>query len=476
MSAPSPSLEPPVLPHVAHVAQVAQVARLATLEPLDLPELSERLRHEHLVWDAFVGGRRRVDLHPLVLSPTAHEDAIEAAIGAYSAVGLASRHALSLDEEAAKYRFSPELRALARASHLAGDVACLARVDLLLGADGRFRACEINADCPGGLNEAHGLPDLLKLAGYKGRIEPRSVVDALAARLVAASGGKGSPLGLIALVFATAYAEDLQICALVERAVVRAGGRALRAPPTALSIEDGRCALHGQPVSVLYRYYPSEHFAELPIAQELASVIESGRLMTLSSFASMFAQSKLAFARVHALVSTATWPPDLARAVADRIPLSVPPSEAPRLVEDREAWVLKRALGRVGDEVFVGELETPDDWAKLVDGVLRSSSERPESEERGPVREAEHRAVPEPWIAQRFVRQSTVPTPWGPRYVTLGAYLLDGQFVGYFARLTSVSHTSHDALVVPVVVAESATSVGADARVDAAGLAPYGAP
>ena len=35
----------------------------------------------------------------------------------------------------------------------------------------------------------------------------------------------------------------------------------------------------------------------------------------------------------------------------------------------------------------------------------------------------------------------------------LGAYVLDGRFVGYFARLSEDSHVSHDALCVPVFVA-----------------------
>ena len=57
------------------------------------------------------------------------------------------------------------------------------------------------------------------------------------------------------------------------------------------------------------------------------------------------------------------------------------------------------------------------------------------------------------WIAQRFVEQAPLPTPWGPRFVTLGAYVLDGRFRGYYARITPHSHVSHDALVVPVFVA-----------------------
>ena len=48
------------------------------------------------------------------------------------------------------------------------------------------------------------------------------------------------------------------------------------------------------------------------------------------------------------------------------------------------------------------------------------------------------------------MRTRCARTPWGDRYVTLGAYVLDGRFAGYFARVTPESHVSHDALCVPV--------------------------
>jgi hypothetical protein len=53
-----------------------------------------------------------------------------------------------------------------------------------------------------------------------------------------------------------------------------------------------------------------------------------------------------------------------------------------------------------------------------------------------------------------MVRQRPVPTPAGDRFVTLGAYVLDGRFAGYFARVTPQSHVSHDALCVPVFVGD----------------------
>jgi uncharacterized circularly permuted ATP-grasp superfamily protein len=102
------------------------------------------------------------------------------------------------------------------------------------------------------------------------------------------------------------------------------------------------------------------------------------------------------------------------------------------LVGARATWVIKRAMGRVGDEVFVGALFQDGDWASIVD------------------RSRQLAAAGETWIAQRFVAQRAVPTPWGARLVTLGAYVEEGRFAGYFARITPHSHVSHDALCVPV--------------------------
>jgi len=88
--------------------------------------------------------------------------------------------------------------------------------------------------------------------------------------------------------------------------------------------------------------------------------------------------------------------------------------------------------------VLVGALETDEAFRAALDGVAAAEAEG------------------EVWIAQRFVPPGTVATPWGPRCLTLGVYLLDGVFVGYLARLTTASHCSHDALVVPVFVGGAA--------------------
>ena len=95
--------------------------------------------------------------------------------------------------------------------------------------------------------------------------------------------------------------------------------------------------------------------------------------------------------------------------------------------------VLKRDLSRVGEHVVVGSLVDDEAWRAAIAHATSSG---------------------EIWVAQRFVPQRSLATPWGPRFLTLGAYVLDGSFVGYFARLSITSHCGHDALAVPVFVGE----------------------
>ena len=57
------------------------------------------------------------------------------------------------------------------------------------------------------------------------------------------------------------------------------------------------------------------------------------------------------------------------------------------LLSARADWVLKRALGRVGDEVFVGQLVDEEDWPALLEQVALRCTQG------------------EVWLAQRFVPQ-----------------------------------------------------------------------
>lgn len=413
-----------------------RVVALPSADPLQSPWLSRELVEKYLIFDAFVGGERRVDLHPLVLSPRLHAAAMQAATAVVRAIGAVAALAHADPAERARYGLPVSVMRLAAAAHAAGDDAALMRVDLLLGADGNFRACEINADCPGGHNEATGLPRLAQSAGFWQGLNPTTVLDELAARLAALADRPGPGRGTVALLYATAYAEDLQVCALIERALRERGVRTRRCPATAPRWQGDAVYVGQTPVAALYRFFPMEYMDGQRNLEGLISAVASGRLKTLSSFAHIYSQSKLAFARGGALRDRLAAADALA--LAEHTPLSCELGDLPaeQLRAERAQWVLKRALGRVGDEVFVGALLTDEDWASLCAAVTAAIT--------GPAEER--------WIAQRFVPQQSIATPLGDMLVTLGVYVLDGRFVGYFARLSPHSHVSHDALCVPVFV------------------------
>jgi glutathionylspermidine synthase len=415
------------------MARVAiEVRCIGPGDPLSNPVIARDLTDRYLLFDAYVGGTRRVELQPLVLSRDLHEAAVLAAEGVVAAVGRVAARSHVDPVERAHYRLGDGVTRLASASYEAGDHASLMRVDLLLAEDGVWRACEINADCPGGHNESLALPRLARTAGFRQGVDPTRMLEALVSRIGDLSAQPDSVPGVVALLYATAYAEDLQVCAVVRRALERQGVRALLVSPTTPRFADGELRIDGEVVRVLYRYFPTEYMEGQSNLEGIIQAVRERRVRSLSSFAHIYTQSKLSLARAW------THQPGMAQRDRDIVRRHVPPSfdvaDVPRarLVAEQGQWVLKRAYGRVGDEVLVGPLFASADWGIAVDAVHTM------------------RAAGESWVAQRFVPQRAVQTPWGPRYVTLGAYVLDGRFVGYFARITPDSHVSHEALCVPV--------------------------
>ena len=404
------------------------VESLALRDPLANPLFERELAQRYLLFDAWVEGERRVNLHPLLLPPALHAQAVEAATSTAALIDRVTQHALDDRDEAALYHFSPDVQRLAQAAHRADDRASLVRVDLLLSENG-WRACEVNADCPGGHNEALGLPHLAQAAGFWQGINPTRLVADLVRTLIDMAGDRGA----IALVYATAYAEDLQVCALLQRELRRQGAHAILAAPTALRRRGDRLFIGNDAVAVLYRYFPTEFMEGQRNLDDIVAAVRAKTLRCLSSFSAIYAQSKLAFARAHALAR------DLAsdlRAALRFLPATHALSDLPvaTLHEDRERWVIKRALGRVGEDVFVGSLLSDEGWKQALTMA------------------GEDQARGEVWVAQEFVPQRSIPSPYGPLLATLGAYVLNGRFVGYFARLTPHSHASHSALCLPVFV------------------------
>lgn len=99
-----------------------------------------------------------------------------------------------------------------------------------------------------------------------------------------------------------------------------------------------------------------------------------------------------------------------------------------------EEWVVKRAFGRMGDAVFMGCLTSADDWAKT---LTEAGAEAPIH------------------TLQRKFPLQTLSLAGEDYFPTLGVYLVNGEFAGYYSRVAPTPMIDHAAFHVATVVRPS---------------------
>jgi glutathionylspermidine synthase len=294
-----------------------------------------------------------------------------------------------------------------------------ARYDLFPTEDGRLMVSEFNEDVPGGFNEAHGIPELLGEPGPGLRWE----AGLRQAFLQAFEAHEG-----VALLYATAYSEDLQHMLILEDWLRRAGHPTVLGSPVHLRQRWGRPRVLGLTVEAAFRFYPGEWMPRLPNLPVWRKV--GSRFPMMNPLRHLVRQSKLMFA---------VWQEDSSLDPADReliarhCPHTEPfrPSRIAGLAEEPEGWVLKRAFGRMGDSVVMGNLVSPQEW--------RASLE-------------EARQEPAAWCLQERFRSISVPFRHGSLYPALGAFVVNGCFAGYYSRAAPQPLTTHEAYHVGTLV------------------------
>ena len=162
--------------------------------------------------------------------------------------------------ERARYRLPACVEALASASRASGDDAILARVDLLLGEDGEWRACEINADCPGGATEARSASHASPAPAAGFREARRSHARDRRPRRSPARARAGARHRPDARHRLRRGLADLRAPPAPPRGSL-AALRALLVPPTSPRASAAATLLvaRGEPLGVLYRYFPAEY-------------------------------------------------------------------------------------------------------------------------------------------------------------------------------------------------------------------------
>ena len=319
-------------------------------------------------------------------------------------------------------RVRAALRQLARPTTSA---ARLIRFDFHHTTDG-WRLSEANTDVPGGLNEASGFAALVA-AAYPSSEAVGDVALEYARALL-----RAAPNGYVAFVHATAYTDDHQVMAYVARHIDALGGRAALVSPAQVRWEDGRAYVLGgkarEAASILARFFPAEWLADLPRECTWERWFRGGVTPASNPASAVLTQSKrlpLLWDRLRTPMST--W-----RA---RLPETRDPRDAPWRGSDE--WVLKPALGRVGDGIGMRGVTPAREWRLIARGA---------------------RWHPGEWIAQR--RFEAVPFVGdGERaYPCIGVYTIDGRAVGAYGRIANLPLVDWRARDVAVLVERDAAS------------------
>jgi glutathionylspermidine synthase len=281
-----------------------------------------------------------------------------------------------------------------------------------------WRISEVNSDVPGGFIEAGGFSALaaeilgLRLAG-----DPCA---ALVEAIVAAVGSEAS----VALVHATAYTDDRQVMVHLARALAARGVRAGLLDPTQVLWRAGRAhaetSWFAGPIDLLLRFYPAEWLPNTRGQCDWRAFFRGSETPISNPGASLLVQSKR-FPLVWDELATElpNW-----RAL-------LPETRSPRDADWRgdPGWILKPALGRVGEDVGLRDVVAAREWK----GIARAA-----------------RWWPSHWVAQR--RFEAVACGGEELYPCVGVFVVDGRAAGIYGRVARrplIDARAHD---VPVLV------------------------
>jgi glutathionylspermidine synthase len=270
--------------------------------------------------------------------------------------------------------------------------------------DAGWRISEANTDVPGGLNEASGLPRLV-----------RPYVTAASTAGDVAGGYADAVLATlpehphIALIHATAYSDDRQVMTFIAKNLDERGARVSLVSPSHLRWHEGRAALKTDwtsgPVDAVLRFYPGEWMPNLPAACGWTSYFESTCTPVSNPATALLTQSKR---------FPLTW--DSLRTPLPTWRALLPETRDPRDVrwQGSDEWVLKPALGRVGEDVMIAGVTGRADSALIERDVSRHPSH---------------------WVAQRRFVATPLIVATRERYPGIGVYTVDGRVVGAYGRL-----------------------------------------
>lgn len=379
--------------------------------------IMDALRFRYFKWDLNACGRQLVLPSSIVLSGSEHAAAVQIS-ERFANILAKLEKKISYDKEWLRLLAIPEeVIPLVQADQ--DESMQLARYDLFLTPSGEWMVSEFNEDVPGGYNEAGGLEDLLS-PHLTSATFSRGIRQALVEAFSAHEN--------VALVFATGYSEDLQHMLILRSWLVEAGHRTRLASPAHMEHRRGRPFVLGSPCDAIVRFYPAEWYRYLENRSTWLRVLP--RLPSMNPIRRLIRQSK----RLYAFwTNPGLLDSEDREFIKKHTPETHPVENLPEDLPPVEKWVLKHAFGRMGDTVIMGNLCREDEWLKAWQAARQNPGE---------------------WILQRRF-EVTPLLAQAPLYPSIGTYVVNEKFAGYYSRAAALPFINHEAYHVTTLVENS---------------------
>jgi glutathionylspermidine synthase len=339
-----------------------------------------------------------------------------------------TQEALSLERElVARFKLHPELGLSRHICTILRDIpenpdgrsTRIIRFDFHYCSDG-WRVSEVNSDVPGGFIESSGLTQYF--AKHYPGLQPLGNPGSEYAKAIASLAGSGSR---IALVHATAYSDDRQVMEYIARELRAQNLSATVVSPGHIRFENDRARIESRfasgSVDALIRFFPAEWLPRLGRRSRWSGFFFNRFTGLSNPGTAVVLQSK----RVPLLWDDMTTTVDTWRSC---MPESRDPGAIP--FDERDQWVFKPTLGRVGEGVAMSGVTKAGDF----DRVFHLARKHPID-----------------WIAQRRFSCVPIETPDGLRYPCLGVFTVDGQPAGCYGRVSVTPLTDADSQDVAVL-------------------------
>ncbi len=391
-----------------------------TLGPAAMRAVREAMIFECCKWDPQVGDTDVLCPSPLVLRAEAFAELTMLAEKMYSEVMGAERAILGSSRALGLLGLpGPLCRALRVAGGSCTTDARVMRFDFHATDEG-WKVSEVNSDVPGGYIETKGFSETMAphLPGLVAAGDPvRALIEATL------------PAARVAMVHATAYTDDRQVMVYLARHLAAAGRQATLLAPDKVSWKDG-CAYSdtGESFEHLFRFFPAEWLPNLGWFSGWRDFVRGGQSTSqMNPPSALVTQSKRFPLACELLgLDLPTW---------DSF---VPETRDPRALGDLDdaRWVLKPALGRVGENVGLRGVSAAAEWQKICLGARRH---------------------PDHWAAQRRFEAVPWQIAGGVRYPCLGVYVINGKASGIYGRAAARPLVDAQSQDVAVLVAAPAS-------------------